>query len=358
MSGTAPDLFTASLSDVGRKRRSNQDHCGEFATPGGSRLLVCCDGMGGHQGGETASRLAVETIAEVVLGADGTEPAATLERALQEAHQRIQARSREVADLRGMGTTAVALLYGGGDAAWIAHVGDSRAYRIRGGRVQQLTQDHSIVAEQLRRGLITMEQAARLPHNELSRALGASPVLQVEVARHDVSDGDRFVLCSDGLWNLVSEREMAEAVLAGEPESAVRALVERANERGGTDNITVQVLGVGQAAPLSASDPDATDQDDVDRLAFERMRASKADETRVVEGVDVKEIWERVQQDARARRDLRIRVAAAAALLVAALLVGVFVLLRSSVRVGLAEPAAERALPDVGAPPPAEEPAP
>ncbi len=263
---------SASLSDVGRRRSSNQDFCGEFERRDGSWLLVCCDGMGGHQGGETASRLAVETIAEVVLAEERFEPEMLLEQALQEAHQRIQRQAREEPALRGMGTTVVAMLYAGGAEAWVAHVGDARLYRIRGGRAEQLTQDHSIVAEQLRRGLITSAQASQMPHNELSRALGASAVLEVDVARHEAEDGDRFVLCSDGLWNLVNERELAEAVLQGDPEQAVQALVARANERGGTDNVTVQVLQVGHSAPLPPLEEDVTESSPEDVVALARLR--------------------------------------------------------------------------------------
>lgn len=317
---------SASLSDVGRRRTSNQDFCGEFERRDGSWLLVCCDGMGGHQGGETASRLAVETIAEVVLAEERFEPETLLERALQEAHQRIQRQARDEPALRGMGTTVVAMLYAGGAEAWVAHVGDARLYRIRGGRAEQLTQDHSIVAEQLRRGLITSAQASQMPHNELSRALGASAVLEVDVARHEAEDGDRFVLCSDGLWNLVSERELAEAVLQGDPEQAVHALVARANERGGTDNVTVQVLQVGHSAPLPPLEEDVTESSPEDVVALARLRegagTSSIEEPARTGGTPDQLLQRESRQidDKRSVRQRRIRSAAVASIVVALLL--------------------------------------
>jgi protein phosphatase len=299
----------ASLSDVGRRRRANQDSCGEFPGQDGALLLVCCDGMGGHQGGEVASKLAVETIGAEF---DAAAPEASLRQAFLSAHARVKARATERAELHGMGTTGVALYYDGNARAVVAHVGDSRCYRVRGGEIEQLTGDHSVVAELLRAGRLTPEQAATHPHNELSRAIGASHQLEVDCAEHDVREGDRFVLCSDGLWNLVEAREIAEAVLREAPAQAVRTLVDRANERGGTDNVTVQILGVGAAAAPEAPEEDDTERGQNEREALERARARKrVDETRAIalDGVNVDAIWEKAQAVARERQGRRIRAA-------------------------------------------------
>ena len=319
----------ASLSDVGRKRRANQDSCGEYPAAGDAVLLVCCDGMGGHQGGEVASQIAVETIGSEF---DPADPAASLGRAFQSAHARVQARAAETPELHGMGTTGVALYYDGDGRAFIAHVGDSRCYRARDGKIEQLTADHSIVAELLRAGRLTPEAAASQKHNELSRAIGASPQLSVDCAEHDARDGDRFLLCSDGLWNLVEADEIAAEILREAPERAVRRLVDLANERGGTDNVTVQVLGIG-AATAPAAEEDDTEGASHAREAIARARARKrADETRVAgpDEVPAEAIWQRAQAAARERRDRRIRAAllggGAAALALALLLL--FVLLK------------------------------
>lgn len=239
-------IEVASLSDVGRVRAVNQDRCGERGVAGGGRLLVLCDGMGGHAAGEVASQLAVDTITEVV-AAGGLPPDLLLRRAFEEASARIRARAAEERSVRGMGTTGVALLLDGRGAAWVAHVGDSRAYRLRAGRIEPLTEDHSVVAQQLRAGLITAEQAERLPHNELLRAIGQPPPLEVDVARIDALPGDRFLLCSDGLWNVLGDSELAEIVGRESPADAVLRLVDAANERGTRDNVTAQVASVGAA---------------------------------------------------------------------------------------------------------------
>ncbi len=319
-----PKLHTASLSDVGRKRRNNQDHCGEF-NPGVGRLMVCCDGMGGHKGGEVASQLAVETIGASFAEADGN-PAERLHSAFEAAHDRVQLEARTRPELHGMGTTGVVLYYDGEGAAWIAHVGDSRAYLLRDGAIRQLTDDHSIIAELLRAGRITPEQAALHPHNELSRAIGASDGdVHVDCARHDALDGDRFLLCSDGLWNLVQDREIAEVLAHEDPASAVRTLVARANERGGTDNVTVQVLGLGESRGILPADPDATEHAANAALAFAKPSAREGQaETQAVSlaDVDVNAIWAQAQRDASAKRDRRLRAALVGAAVIATLLLG------------------------------------
>ena len=237
-------ICVVSLSDTGRQRSSNQDLYGESRAPDGSRVLIVADGMGGHAGGETASRIAVETVCARVEGASQA-PELALRDALAEANRAIFERARGDAGLAGMGTTGVALWFGPGGASAVAHVGDSRAYRLRGGRLERLTEDHSLVAELQRRGLLSEEQAAVHPRrNELLRSLGIDPEVEVDVAPVELEPGDCFLLCSDGLCGVLADDEIA-AVLAREaPEQAARSLVDGANERGGPDNITVQIARV------------------------------------------------------------------------------------------------------------------
>jgi PPM family protein phosphatase len=316
----------ASLSDVGRRRRVNQDSFGEFPCARGGVLLVCCDGMGGHQGGEVASQLAVETIGREF---DGEAPAQSLPRAILAAHARVKARASERPELHGMGTTAVALYWGGGERAWVAHVGDSRCYRIRGGRIETLTPDHSIVAELLRSGRITPEQAAARPHNELTRAIGASESLQADCSEHDARDGDLFLLCSDGLWNMVDDPSIAAAAQRELPKSAVRTLVELANAAGGTDNVTVQILGIGSRAPLAPDDDDTERGRSAPQRPPRRAAEPRVDETRAVPlaDVDVEAIWRKAQDDARAQRDRRIRALFMGAAIAAVALLGALALM-------------------------------
>jgi PPM family protein phosphatase len=303
---------TASLSDVGRTRSTNQDSCGEFQGPNGEGLLVLCDGMGGHHGGEIASQVGVEAIGAVVTTGNGS-PDARLIRAFQEAHRRIRDRAREQEELRGMGTTGVALLYDGRGTAWVAHVGDSRAYRVRGGRIEQITEDHSVVADQLRRGIVTAEQAEKLPHNELMRAIGASPEIQVDVAQHEVRAGDRFLLCSDGLWNIVSDQEMVETVERELPSAAVRLLVARANDRGANDNVTVQILAAGAI-------PSAEDDSDWDSLWPLPAPADVTEREEATSAAGLEAILARTRSGKHDSRARQIRIAAAAAALLAIVL--------------------------------------
>jgi protein phosphatase len=309
---------TASLSDVGRRRRANQDFCAEFPGEGGAVLLVCCDGMGGHQGGEVASQLAVTTIGEAFAASSG-DPRKRLEAAFKEANRRVRARADSDAKLDGMGTTAVALYFDGSATAWVASVGDSRAYRVRGGRAEQLTIDHSVVAELLRLGRISAAEAARQPHNQLARAIGAEADIEVDTFQLDARDGDRWLLCSDGLWNLVSEQEIANRLLHESPQEAARMLVESANERGGTDNVTVQVLALGgaPAAPPKTTAPasDETERDAAAEDAYQRSLALK----RIANEATPDEIYARHEAERRAQRSQRAITLAAAAALVLAL---------------------------------------
>ena len=241
-------IETASLSDVGRRRASNQDAFGGLVAESGARLLVVAAGMGGHAGGETASRVAVETV-EAFVGRSAGDPAWLLQAALEAANHRVHAEAQSDPSLAGMGTTGVALLFPSNGGAWVAHVGDSRAYRLRDGRLEQLTPDHSLVAELERRGMITAEEARVHPRrNEVLRCIGLDPEVDVDVAAVDVQPGDQYLLCSDGLCGVLGDGEIAAELLRTTPEVAARRLVDAANERGGPDNITVQIARIPGAA--------------------------------------------------------------------------------------------------------------
>jgi len=252
----------ASLSDIGRVRTNNQDACGEFANDAGWRALVVADGMGGHRGGEVASRIAVDTIGQM-LGTSHDAPERSLRNAFLAANERVL----EVADsdprCAGMGTTAVALLFAAEGQAWVAHVGDSRAYVYRGGELIALTADHSYVAELQRRGFISPAEAAVHPRrNEVLRSIGGEPYLDVEIRGVDTFPGDCFLLCTDGLWGCVPESEMVAALARTPLEEAVRMLVELANRHGGPDNVTVQLARIPEPASAAPETPTRGEADE------------------------------------------------------------------------------------------------
>lgn len=238
-------LAWALRSHVGRVRDGNEDCVGVHSPspddPDALRgpIFVVADGMGGHAAGEVASRLAVRSvISEWTTNRSGT-PRQAIRAAVRSANGIVFGASLD-AETRGMGTTVTALALAG-DEAIVANVGDSRTYRVRGGVCEQLTTDHSRVAEMVRAGLISPGQAEGHPsRSQLTRCLGHEPAVQVDVTRFAARSGDAFVLCSDGLWDLVRGGEIAAAV-AARPDEAAEALVAAALERGAPDNVTVVV---------------------------------------------------------------------------------------------------------------------
>jgi len=202
--------------------------------------------MGGHHAGEVASQTAVETIAAEYPRARGT-PGQALEKAFHKAHEAIGKLAAHSPEMSGMGTTCTALALVGSEL-WAAHIGDSRLYLIRGGRIYQLSEDHTQCMEMVRRGLLTLEEARHHEdRNVLVRAMGTRPELDLMLWTEPmtVKPGDAFVLCSDGLHDLVAAeeiRELAQGVSTGD---ACRQLVRMARERGGYDNITVAVVAIG-----------------------------------------------------------------------------------------------------------------
>lgn len=247
-----PGIETASLTDLGRQRSNNEDSYlywepdsdEEFLRKG--RLAVIADGMGGYEGGQEASRLAVETVRQVYDHAFSADPQATLLEALESAHQSIQRYAVEHPQFYGMGTTCTALAIVGRQLHF-AHVGDSRLYHIRGETVSRLTRDHSYVGRLVESGIVRSEDAESHPQRHiLTAALGSgrNVVPHAPDGPFLLEAGDRLVLCTDGLWGLVGDQELASIVKSAPPNEACFRLVKMALERGGPDNITVSVLRV------------------------------------------------------------------------------------------------------------------
>ncbi|MFP5362482.1 MAG: Stp1/IreP family PP2C-type Ser/Thr phosphatase [Thermoleophilia bacterium] len=230
----APDHF--SHSDTGRARRANEDSYYARAP-----VFVVADGMGGAQAGEVASRVAVEAFERDLASADGAGSGEELLAArVHEANARIHEMSQARQERAGMGTTITAAHVGEHDVA-IAHVGDSRAYRLRGDEFERLTEDHSLVEEMRRRGQLTAQEADEHPQRSIiTRALGPEPDVLVDTSSWRAAVGDVYLLCSDGLTSMVAEERVAEIVrTATSLHDGGRALIDAANEAGGRDNITV-----------------------------------------------------------------------------------------------------------------------
>jgi protein phosphatase len=226
-------------TDKGLVRKENED---AFCIEKDVGLLAIADGMGGHASGEVASKMAIEILKESVKK-EGEPLPDRLSSGVKLANRAIYEAAQSQSQLNGMGTTLTALQLNGNRLS-IAHVGDSRAYLIRGGVIEQITDDHTIVSEQVARGMITREEAARSDmRNILSRALGIAPEVDMDMEEVTVSEGDRLVLCSDGLSELISDDEILSEVRSNRrPDLACSELVNLANQRGGNDNITVIVV--------------------------------------------------------------------------------------------------------------------
>ena len=210
-------------------------------------LALVADGMGGHAAGEVASRIAADTILQMYQVEDASPPPKRLERCLAAANRAIWRRGLADPTCAGMGTTCTVLAIDR-DAAFLGHIGDSRAYLLRGGRLTQLSDDHSVVGELVRTGAITAAEARRRPdRNLILRALGADPEAQPQIWSDGlpVRAGDAFILCSDGLSDMVDDAAIAGLVRNRAPEVACRALVDAALARGGRDNVSVAVLAIG-----------------------------------------------------------------------------------------------------------------
>jgi protein phosphatase len=207
--------------------------------------MLVADGMGGHSAGEVASQTAVETITRSYYDYQGSTRDA-LEAAFHEANRAINKLSQKDESLVGMGTTCTAFVLQNGSAL-AAHVGDSRLYMIRNGQIYVMTEDHSAVMEMVKRGWISLEEARHHPEkNVILRALGSHPEVEVTIwaSPLPVRAGDRFVLCSDGLYDLVEDEEIKQVALASAPAAACDNLIDLAKRRGGHDNITVGIVSL------------------------------------------------------------------------------------------------------------------
>lgn len=245
------------VSDVGRRRSNNQDNGVALPELG---LCLVADGMGGHKGGETASKMVVDTFKELYEKAQGTT-LERLENVLHEAHRRIFELSQKQESLQGMGTTTTCLaidLTQSPQQAFVIHVGDSRCYFLQPGAIWQVTRDHSLVQEKVRAGLIKRDQVKQdMMRNVITRSVGFEAQIQMDAYSMDIRPGDWFLLCSDGLTGQIEDDEILQIAdsyrfeSGGDPhantenlEACARKLIALANENGGDDNISVGILEV------------------------------------------------------------------------------------------------------------------
>lgn len=236
-------VYAFGISDVGRKRERNED---SYLTSLQLGLFIVADGMGGHAGGQVASRLTVDTVNEFTQEHLNhiSDPTQLLGDALKQACHDVHDKSQREPALNGMGTTATALLIHR-DNAFVGHVGDSRAYLIRNGHILQLSEDHSLVHEQMKAGLLTEEQARKSRYrNIITRSIGFERNVNVDTVSVTLQNGDTFLLCTDGLTTLIADQEICDLISCQALHQVPQMLVDLANHRGGDDNITVIVVHI------------------------------------------------------------------------------------------------------------------
>jgi serine/threonine protein phosphatase PrpC len=274
-------LRVGAASDVGRSRERNEDSY-LVSHP----LYVVADGMGGHRGGAEASSIAVEVLSRI---ADGEEDHQGLAEQIREANRTVFERQARDRSLAGMGTTVTAVL-AEGDNVRLGHVGDSRAYLLRDGELRQLTEDHTLVHRMVQEGKISEEEAHVHPQRSIvTRALGVDQDIEVDEEVLEMRDGDRLLLCSDGLTSMMREESVQEILEAhADPQEAAEALVDAANRAGGLDNITVVVIDFvpGDGVELLAPPPAAETDGKTGEVAPERG-GGEADVTGFIEPVQV-----------------------------------------------------------------------
>lgn len=238
-------LKTFSITDIGRKRKVNQDFVYSSDRPVGNlpNLFLVADGMGGHNAGDYASRVTVETIVKSCTNSAETAPVRILEEAIRTANALVWEKAGQAPDLQGMGTTAVAAVLSGRDLC-VANVGDSRLYVVNSREIRQITRDHSWVEEMVRRGGMGKEEARNHPDkNIITRAVGAEETVKTDFFQVRLEKNDTVLMCSDGLTNMLEDEEI-RIILDGARDIVEKAqgLVEAANECGGKDNISVIVI--------------------------------------------------------------------------------------------------------------------
>lgn len=244
-------LGISNLSDIGKVRKANEDYFGAYTCANGN-LIIVCDGMGGYKGGAIASHIAVDTIKAHFDNLTGKFfEVDELKNALIKADLAIKNKAKEDKELSEMGSTVVVLFIKEGQA-FTAHIGDSRIYMIRGKKIHMLTKDHSLVQQLVEAGIITAEAAKEHPQkNIITRSLGADDSGEPEVAQpFQTFKNDKYILCSDGLTGYLEDDEILQIVNVNPIQDACRILIDTANERGGKDNITVQIVEVKNGKTL------------------------------------------------------------------------------------------------------------
>lgn len=238
-------LKSYAITDIGQKRQLNQDFIYLSETPIGNlpNVFIVADGMGGHNAGDYASRYAVETVVEEIGTSFEKNPVRIMGRAIDKANELIRKRAQEDISLNGMGTTMV-IATCMGRYLEVANVGDSRLYVVNQGQIEQITQDHSLVEEMVRMGGIDRESARNHPDkNIITRAIGARDYVEADFFNLELQMGDMVLLCSDGLTNMIDDGMIHRIMTNGESlKDRVEELVERANQNGGKDNISVIVI--------------------------------------------------------------------------------------------------------------------
>lgn len=230
-------------TDRGRVRTNNED---AFLAREGLGLFAVCDGLGGHAAGEVASRMAIETL-ELKIDEGAGQPERQLREAMEEANRKILRDQQAHPERRGMGTTLSALWLSPekDDQGWIGHIGDSRVYRFRSNELNQLTEDHSPLYRLYKEGSLNKEQLRHHPQkNLIERSLGLSAGIETDIFSIDLQKGDLFILCTDGLSDCLSDRELSEVCRNTKMEDVVGVLIDRALQCGGYDNITVVVAQI------------------------------------------------------------------------------------------------------------------
>lgn len=238
------DLTVAARSNIGKVRQSNQD---ALISAPEMRLWGVADGMGGHNGGETASASARDGLLEQLYGKSPEQGA--LRTAIGAVNRSLYLQQKEDDALSGMGTT-LTVLWLSDHCVYLGHVGDSRAYRLRDGELKQITDDHSVVAELLRSGMLTPEQAANHPlRNVITRAVGTEDGIEIDLMCEERRPGDVWLVCSDGLHGMVTDEKMAEIIKSCKLEKAAGKLIAAALEAGGRDNVSLVLLQDKGAQP-------------------------------------------------------------------------------------------------------------
>ena len=238
-------MKTFSITDVGRRRNMNQDYMfgSEQAVGKLPNLFIVADGMGGHKAGEYASKTAVEMISEYIQESDSELAVATIRKAIGEANQKLLKEAILDSEKEGMGTTVVVATIKG-DKLLAANVGDSRLYIVNESSITQITVDHSYVEEMIRSGRIVRSEARNHPdRNKITRAVGVFPKVEVDFFETKIEPGDTILLCTDGLTGMVEDEEIKRIILSQRDiVEKTETLIRRANENGGTDNITVLLI--------------------------------------------------------------------------------------------------------------------